>query len=64
MDLAAYLQGLKKSSKKDDVPGSVAEYLEELCPNCGKKLKLYKKCCGNPFGYKGCSCGYKVQLRS
>ena len=64
MDLAAYLQGLKKSSKKDDVPGSVAEYLEELCPVCGKKLKLYKKCCGNPFGYKGCVCGYKVHLTS
>ncbi len=60
MDLTQYLKDLKRASKSDDIPGSVEAYLEELCPNCGKKLKLYKKCCGNPNGYVGCNCGYKV----
>ncbi len=56
------LSGLKRSSKKDDIPGTVEGYLEELCPACGKKMKLYKKCCGSPNGYKGCNCGYKISL--
>jgi len=56
------IKGLTKSSKKADVPGTVQEFLDELCPACGGKLKIYKACCGSPNGYKGCNCGYKVTL--
>lgn len=62
MDLKEYLKGLKRSSKSDDIPGTVEAYLDELCPNCKKKMRIYKPCCGNPKGYKGCVCGYKIQL--
>jgi hypothetical protein len=33
-----------------------------LCPACGGMMKQYKKCCGNPNGYKGCKCGWKVTI--
>jgi len=58
------LSQLKKSSKKDDVPGTVEAYLEELCPvpNCGKKLKLMKPCCTSRFFTKECKCGYKATV--
>jgi len=64
MNLNEYMKGLKRSSKADDIPGSVEAYLEELCPvpGCGKKLKKFRKCCGYPVGYVGCNCGYKVFL--
>ena len=55
------LTKLKRSSKKDDVPGTVESSLDELCPVCGRKLRRYKPCCGSPTGYDGCNaCGYKV----
>ena len=60
MDLKSLLAGLKRSSKDDDIPGTVAAELDEICPSCGKKMKQYKACCGAPYGYKGCNCGYKV----
>ena len=60
MDLKSLLAGLKRSSKDDDIPGTVAAELDEICPSCGKKMKQYKACCGAPQGYKGCICGYKV----
>lgn len=61
MKLADMLSSAKKVSKKDDMPGTVEGYLEELCPLCGRKLREYKPCCGSPKGYKGCTpCGYKV----
>lgn len=57
------LKGLKKSSKKDDIPGTVIGFLDELCPLCGRQVRIYKPCCGSPQGYKGCNaCGYKVIL--
>lgn len=64
MDLKEYLKGLKRSSKSDDIPGTVEAYLDELCPACGKKLKLMKPCCNSKFGAKACVCGYKIQLTS
>lgn len=63
MDLQAYLKGLKRSSKQDDIPGTVEVYLDELCPECGKKQNIYKPCCGSPMGYKGCSCGYRTDAK-
>jgi hypothetical protein len=57
------LANLKRASKKDDVPGSVINALDELCPICGKKMKLYRPCCGSPNGYKGCNCGYKYVVK-
>jgi ERCC4-related helicase len=63
MNIEDYIKGLKKSSKEDDIPGTVESILEELCPSCSKKMRMYKPCCGSPKGYKGCqSCGYKIQL--
>lgn len=62
MNLKEYMSGLKKSSKLDDVPGTVAEILEQLCPACERKLRRYKPCCGSKYGYVGCICGYKYQL--
>lgn len=56
------LSSAKKVSKADDIPGTVEAYLDELCPACGKKMKLMKPCCGSPNGYKKCNCGYKVVL--
>ena len=57
------LAAATKSSKKEDVPGTVSMVLDQLCPVCGKRMKKYKPCCGSPTGYKGCSCGYKIQLK-
>jgi hypothetical protein len=58
-----YLKELKRSSKKDDIPGTVSEVTQEKCPACNKEfLKLYKPCCGSPKGSKGCRCGYKIIL--
>jgi predicted RNA-binding Zn-ribbon protein involved in translation (DUF1610 family) len=63
MDLTAYLKGLKKTSKQDDIPGTVEEYLEEPCPACGKKLKIMKPCCSSKQRTKVCSsCGWKAVL--
>jgi hypothetical protein len=63
-DVSEYIKGLTRSSKKDDLPGTVEAYLEEICPvpSCGKKLKLMRPCCGSPYGKKECVCGYKVNL--
>lgn len=59
------LDGLKRSSKKDDVPGTVEKVLDDPCPICSKPMRQYKKCCGSEFGYKGCkACDYKVNLSS
>jgi hypothetical protein len=60
--VSALLASLKRSSKKDEVPGTVISVLEENCPICSRKMKLYRPCCGSPLGYKGCNCGYKVVL--
>jgi hypothetical protein len=60
MDLQAYLKTLRRGSKKDDLPGTVDVYLDELCPECGHKQRIYKPCCGSPMGYKGCPCGYRT----
>ena len=62
MKISEMLNKAKKGSKKDDVPGMVDAILEEDCPNCGRKLRLFKPCCGAENGYKGCNCGYKVVL--
>lgn len=56
------LKSLKRSSKKDDIPGHVIMELDKVCPLCGKKMKRYRPCCGNPHGYDGCGCGFKVTL--
>jgi hypothetical protein len=64
MNIQEYMKGLKRSSKADDIPGTVEAYLEEPCPACGKKLKLMKPCCSSKFGSKECACGYKIQLTS
>lgn len=62
MNIAAYIKSLPRSSKKDDIPGTVEAHLEEPCPVCGKNMKLMKPCCGAPFGKKNCTCGYTVNL--
>lgn len=63
MSMRELLSGLKRSSKKDDIPGTVEAYLEELCPvGCGRKLKQMKPCCSNKTGSKECACGYKIPL--
>ncbi len=54
------IKGLRRSTKSDDIPGTVEEYLEEICPICGNRMKKYRPCCGSPSGYTGCNCGYKV----
>jgi hypothetical protein len=64
MDLAAYLKGLKRSSKGDAIPGTVEAYLDEPCPACGKSMRLMKPCCSSKFGKKECVCGYKINLTS
>jgi hypothetical protein len=63
MDVAELLKGLKRSSKSDDPPGTVIGFIDEVCPNCGKRMKKYKPCCGAPNGFKGCSCGYRIELQ-
>jgi len=61
MNVQEMIANAKKGSKKDDIPGTVEGYLDELCPICGKKMREYKPCCGSPKGYKGCNpCNYKV----
>ena len=62
MNLAEMLAKAKKVSKKDDIPGSIDHVLEERCPACKRHMKLYKPCCGSTNGYKGCNCGYKINL--
>lgn len=62
MNLKDMLAKAIKGSKKDDIPGTVEAYLDELCPVCGNKIKLMKPCCGSPNGLKQCNCGYKIQL--
>lgn len=58
-----YLKGLKKTSKKTDVPGTVEAVLDEICHICNVPLKKYKPCCGYSYGYKGCNkCGLKVPI--
>ena len=37
------------------VTKAVKKVSDDFCPNCGEKMKLYKKCCGTVSGYKGCS---------
>lgn len=61
--LSDLLKGLKRASKKDDIPGTVDEILDIICPAClSHPLKKYKPCCGSKNGYRGCPCGYKEQL--
>lgn len=62
MNLSEILRGLKKASKRDEVPGTY-EQLNELCPVCNSKMKLKKACCSNPNQTKECTngnCGYKI----
>jgi hypothetical protein len=62
MKLSEMLNRGVEAKKDDDIPGSVDAILDEECPVCGKKMRLYKPCCGANNGYKGCRCGYKVIL--
>ncbi len=64
MSLSDYMKQMKRASKSDPIPGTVAAYLDEECPACGKKLRQMKPCCNSKFGTKECSCGYKIQLTS
>jgi hypothetical protein len=51
---------VKRSSKKNDVPGTTDGEVEKPCPVCGRRMRKYKPCCGNPEGYIGCvPCGWK-----
>lgn len=62
--LSELLKGLKRSSKYDDIPGMRENLLNEPCPACGRALYKYRPCCGAQYGYKGCRCGYKINLTS
>ena len=59
LNLQKYLEGLTRSSKKDDIPGTVEAYLDELCPLCSEKLKIMKPCCAEKYRTKVCVCGWK-----
>ena len=59
MNAQDLIKDLKKSSKLNDIPGTVEVILESQCPICLRTLRKYKACCGNPNGYDGCVCGYK-----
>lgn len=61
MDIAKYISTLKRRALSDDIPGTY-EWLDDLCPACGNKLKLKYKCCNNPNDIKECTCGYKIAL--
>jgi hypothetical protein len=61
-EVSGLLASLKRGSKKDELPGSVIAVIDEHCAVCGKQMKLYHPCCGSPYGYKGCSCGYKISF--
>ena len=62
-NISEYLKTLNRRNKADDIPGTVQTYLDELCPSCGKKLRLMKPCCSSKFGTKECkACGYKIVL--
>lgn len=66
MKLSEILKGLKKTSKKDDIPGTY-ELLDESCPACNSKMRLKKACCSNPDATKECTngnCGYKVVVNN
>jgi hypothetical protein len=53
----------KKTSKDEDLPGTVLSVLTDVCPLCGRPMREYKACCGSPKGYIGCrNCNYKVNL--
>jgi hypothetical protein len=59
------LTKLNKHSKKDPIPGTTSGYADKNCPICGKRMLIFKPCCGNPNGYIGCcdlSCGYKEAI--
>lgn len=60
MDAQELIAGLKKSSKKDFIPGTVNKMTERMCPMCGKMLAEMKACCGSPHGLYACVCGYKI----
>jgi hypothetical protein len=62
MNVNDYMKQMKRGSKKDDLPGAVDRLLDEKCPACGKTMKLYRPCCGSPQGFKGCPCGFKVNI--
>ena len=64
MNVNEYLKSLFVSSKGDDIPGTVEAYLDELCPTpgCGKRLKIFKPCCSNPYYKKECLCGYRIDI--
>ena len=64
MNVSDYMKQMKKGSKKDDIPGTVLEHTEELCPTgCGGKMNTMRACCGSPDGFKECpKCHYKVIL--
>ena len=48
-----YLKTLKRRSKKDDIPGTTEGEVAKECPVCGRKMRIYKSCCGSPNGYTG-----------
>lgn len=59
-DLAAYLESLKRGSKKDLQPGYMQT--DEDCPACGEKMVKYPACCSSPNPTLKCTCGYVVNL--
>lgn len=66
MNLNEILKGLKRVSKRDDIPGTY-ELLNEVCPVCNNKMKFKKACCSNPNSIKECSngeCGYKIIINN
>lgn len=49
------LSKLKRSSKRDPVPGSKYRWMATPCPLCGGRLYEIEKCCGAPEGLVECS---------
>lgn len=57
-----FLRGLRKGSKKDDIPGTI-EQTDDPCPLCGERLKIKKACCASDRREYICRiCGWKSYL--
>lgn len=49
------LSKLKRSSKRDPIPGTKYKWIDPPCPKCSGKLYEMPVCCGAPEGMVECS---------
>ena len=56
------LDGGKRGSKKDPVPGTKYQWLDIPCPSCAGRIYEMEKCCGAPEGLIECSkCDFQMK---